>query len=70
MNNLPNELIVKISESLSLEELQNLASTCKDYYDMFHKDIKDLQAIEKVLKSHYIRVIVSKYWIIAYKFYI
>jgi hypothetical protein len=70
MQTLPKELIVQISESLTFEELQNLASTCKDYYNIFYKDIKDLQAIEKVLKSYYIRVIVSKYWIIDYKFYI
>jgi hypothetical protein len=55
MQNLPNKLIVKISESLSLAELQNLASTCKNYYDMFHKDIKDLRFIEKVLKHYYYR---------------
>jgi hypothetical protein len=59
MNNLPNELIVKISESLSLTEPQSQASTYKEYYDMFYKDIKDLQAIEKALKSYYLKVTVS-----------
>jgi hypothetical protein len=71
MQTLPNELIVKISESLPLTELQNLASTCKDYYDMFYKDIKDLQAIEKVLKSYYLRVVVSECnHYISHKFFI
>jgi hypothetical protein len=70
MQTLPNELIVKISESLTLEELQNLASTCKNYYNIFYKDIKDLQAIEKVLKSYYLRVTFADYWGISHKFYI
>jgi hypothetical protein len=71
MQTLPNELIVKISESLTFEELQNLASTCKNYYNIFYKDIKDLQAIEKVLKSYYLRVIVLECnHYISHQFYI
>jgi cell division protein FtsL len=49
MQNLPNELIVEISKSLNLRDLTSLATTCKNYNDVLHKDIKDLSAIEKVL---------------------
>jgi hypothetical protein len=71
MQNLPNELIVEISKSLPLAELQSLASTCKDYYYIFYKDIKDLHTIMKALKRYYIKVIVSaNYCTEEYSFYV
>jgi hypothetical protein len=71
MQTLPNELIVEISKSLIFSELQSLASTCKDYYYMFYKDIKDLQTIEKALQRYYIKLIFSvNYDTEEYCFYI
>jgi hypothetical protein len=70
MQNLPNELVDEISKSLTLQGLKSLASTCKNYNDLLDKDIKDLSAIERALNNYYIRVMVSGYWCLIYKFYI
>jgi hypothetical protein len=70
MQNIPNEIICKISKSLSIQDLRSLASTCNEYKNLIHKDIKELSTIEKELKKYYIRVEVLHDGWLAYKFYI
>jgi hypothetical protein len=69
MQSLPNELIVEISKTLPLEDIQSLASTCKIYRELLYKDIKNLKAmIMKDLKKNNIRITVTKNWNLSYKF--
>jgi hypothetical protein len=69
MQSLPNELIVEISKTLPLEDIQNLASTCKIYRDLLYEDIQKLkEMIMKDLKKNYIRITVAKDWNLLYKF--
>jgi hypothetical protein len=70
MQNLPNEIIVEISKSLNIRDLRSLASTCSEYKNLIHKDIKELSTIEKALSKHYIKVTVSEFGWLTYKFYI
>jgi hypothetical protein len=50
--------------------LRSLASTCNEYNDLLYKDIKELSTIEKALNRHYIKVTVSEFGWLTYKFYI
>jgi hypothetical protein len=70
MQKLPNEIIAEISKTLNFQDLKSLASTCKDYNNILYKEIKDLIAMEKALQRYYIRVEVSEYGILRYKFHI
>jgi hypothetical protein len=70
MQNLPNEIIVEISKSLNIQDLRSLASTCNEYKNLIYRDIKELSIIEKALNKHYIRVTVSEFDWLTYKFYI
>jgi hypothetical protein len=70
MQNPPNEIIVEISKSLNIRDLRSLASTSKNYNDLLYKDIKDLSSIERALNNYYIKVTVSEYGLLTYKFHI
>jgi hypothetical protein len=71
MQNLPNELIVEISKTLTLQDLKSLASTSQEYKALLDKVIKDVQEIDKYIKeTYYIKVTIREDRNAAYRFYI
>jgi predicted DNA-binding ArsR family transcriptional regulator len=71
MQNIPNELIVEISKSITLQDLKSFASTSQEYKALLDKVVKEVEEIDKYIKETYhIRVTIREDRNIAYRFYI
>jgi hypothetical protein len=71
MQNIPNELVIEITKTLTFQDLKSLASTSKKYNDLLNMVVKDIEAIEKHIKeTYYIKVTIREDRNVAYRFYI
>jgi hypothetical protein len=71
LQSLPNELIAQISEHLDPKDLVKFASTCKDYKDLFSKEVQDYKDIARELKdTYYHEVSVCKGRYVRYKYFV
>jgi hypothetical protein len=71
MQNLPLEIIAEISGHLKLKDFAHFSSTCKEYRDLFSKDIEEYKNIDEIVKGTcYYKVSIAMSPEVTYDYYV